>query len=280
MSDITNSTVNEQIYKVHSGEKLLSQVVRIIIVLMPRAVCIAGFSERGDLLMVKYNDYKKTLPPWIIDFFEHQFLNEQMLSAPQKVTSVFIATEKHVLVPETLYKKEEAEKWLRQMYFVEANEVSSAHHLREDQIHYVYAWPAAIKSLISRYFIKAKVLPFSTYQFYKPFKAECSLQISLTNDKAFATLYKDRTLHWHQVFDYKSAEDVAYHIKHVAKKFEIADNQLSIQCTVANKALASHITELLQFFPGLKDGTGNVTANERSWVSNIYLLQQLYACAL
>jgi hypothetical protein len=37
---------------------------------------------------------------------------------------------------------------------------------------------------------------------------------------------------------------------------------------------------MLQFFPGLKDGTGTVVANDRSWVSNIYLIQQLYACGL
>ncbi|MCB0696847.1 MAG: DUF3822 family protein, partial [Chitinophagaceae bacterium] len=250
------------------------------IVLMPRAVSVAGFSDRGDLLMIKNNEYKKTLPQWIIDFFEHQFLNDQMLSAPHKVTSVFVATDKNLLVPETLYKPHDAEAWLKKLHYVESNEIVTTHHLREDKAYYLYAWPSAIKSLINRYFTKSKILPFSTYQFYKPFKAECSLQMALTSDRAFATLYKNRELTWHQVFNYKSSEDIAYQVMHAANQFGIEQGLMAIQCTVANKELAPHITDMLQFFPGLKDGTGTVVTNERGWVSNIYLIQQLYACGL
>ena len=280
MSEITNNPLNEQIYKVHTGTNLVAQIARVNIILMPRGMTVAGFSDRGDLLMIKNNDYKRALPPWIIDFFEHQFLNEEMLSAPHKVTAVFIANDKNLLVPDTLYKGQDAEAWLRKLYYIEANEVVNTHQMREDQAFYLYAWPSAIKSLINRYFTKAQVFPFSIYQFHKPFKAECNLQCALTADKAFATLYKDRHLHWHQAFSYKSAEDIVYQIKHAISEYGLSETPVHIQCTVANKNLAPHITELLQFFPGLKDGTGNVVTNERTWTSNIYLLQQLYACGL
>lgn len=280
MSEIANSSSTEQIYKLHTGDNIISQIAKVIIVLMPRGISVAGFSERGDLLMIKNNEYKKTLPTWIIDFYEHQFLNEQMLSAPHKVTSVFVAGDKTLVVPEMLYKPHDSEAWLRKLHFIEANEVITTHHLREDKAYYLYSWPAAIKSLINRYFTKSKILPFATYQFYKPFKAECSMQISLTADRAFATLYKNRELHWHQVFPFKSSEDIVYQVKLAAQQFDINDMQMAMQCTVVNKTLASHITEMLQFFPGLKDGTGTVVANDRSWVSNIYLIQQLYACGL
>lgn len=280
MAEITNSPYNEQIYKLHNSDNLISQIAKIIILLMPRGVSVAGFSDRGDLLMIKNNEYKKSLPQWIIDFYEHQFLNDQMLSAPHKVTSVFVAGDKNLLVPELLYKPHDSEEWLKRLHFVEANEVISTHHLREDKAYYLYAWPSAIKSLVNRYFTKTKILPFATYQFYKPFKAECSMQMSLTADRVFATLYKNRELYWHQAFSYKSSEDIVYQVKHVAKEFRIDDAQMSMQCTVANKALIDHVTEMLQFFPGLKDGTGTVVTNERSWMSNIYLIQQLYACGL
>lgn len=280
MSEITNSPSNEQIYKLHTNDNIVSQIAKVVIVLMPRGVSVAGFSDRGDLLMIKNNEYKKTLPQWIIDFYEHQFLNDQMLSAPHKVTSVFVASDKNLLVPETLYKPHEAEAWLKKLNYIESNEIISTHHLREDKAYYLYAWPSAIKSLINRYFTKTKILPFSTYQFYKPFKAECSLQMSMTGDRVFATLYKDRELTWHQVFNYKSSEDIVYQMMHVAKEFAIDPTKMAIQCTVANKDLAPHITDMLQFFPGLKDGTGTVVTNERGWVSNIYLIQQLYACGL
>lgn len=280
MSEITNSPLNEQIYKLHTGDNLLTQVARVNIILMPRGLCVAGFSDRGDLLMIKNNEYKKALPQWIIDFFEHQFLNDQALATPHKVSSVFVATEKAMLAPEVLYKPGEAESWLKKLHYIESNEIINTHHLREDKAYYLYAWPSAIKNLINRYFTKAKILPFATYQFYKPFKAECSMQLSLTTDKAFATLYKDRELHWHQVFNYKSTEDIVYQVKHVCQQFEINSQEMALQCTVANKNLGNHVTDMLQFFPGLKDGTGTVVTNDRSWVSNIYLIQQLYACGL
>lgn len=280
MAEITNSPSEEQIYKLHNNDNIISQIAKIIIILMPRAISVAGFSDRGDLLMIKNNEYKKSLPQWIIDFFEHQFLNDPMLSAPHKVTSVFIAGDKNLLVPEVLYKPDEAEAWLKKLHYVESNEIQTTHHLREDKAYYLYAWPSAIKSLVNRYFTKTKILPFSAYQFYKPFKAECSLQMSITNDRVFATLYKNRQLHWHQVFNYKSSEDIVYQIKHAAQEYDVATESMSLQCTVANKTLAPHITEMMQFFPSLKDGTGTVVTNERSWMSNIYLIQQLYACGL
>lgn len=280
MSDITNSGINQQVYKVHQGDTLVSQVARIIVVLGPRSVTTAGFSDRGDLLMISHNDYKKSLPPWIIDFFEHEFLNDTLLNAPHKVIAAFVASDKAMLVPELLFKEQDADKWLRQLYFVEKNEIVSTHHLREDKAQYMYAWPAAIKSLIGRYFNKAKVLPFASYQFYKPFKSECSLQCSISGEHVYATLYKNRSLHWHQIFGYQTAEDIAYHLKHLCKHAGVEDNELVLQCTPANRNLAGIVTELSQYYPDLKDGYGNVPSNDRSWTGTIYLLQQLYACAL
>ncbi len=247
MSDLTNNGGNQQVYKVHNGDSLVSQVARIILVLTSRGVTTAGFSERGDLLMVSHNDYKKSLPAWIIDFFEHEFLNETLLGAPHKVIAAFVATDKSLLIPEILFKEQEADKWLRQLHFVEKNEIVSTYHLKEDKAHYMYSWPAAIKSLIGRYFTKAKVLPFASYQFYKPFKSECSLQCSITNEQVYATLYKNRALHWHQVFNYQTAEDIAYHFKHLAKQHDISDNELVLQCTPINRNLAGIVTELSQY---------------------------------
>lgn len=280
MSQVTNTGQSQQVYKVHSGEGLMMQVARVIFVLMPRGISIAGFSERGDLLVIHYNEYKKSLPPWILDFFEHEFLNDSLLASPHKVMGAFIASDKNMLIPEVLFNEAEATKWFHQLNFVEGNENISVHELREDKAYYMYSWPAAVKSLINRYFSKAKVLPFASYQFYKPFKSECSLQCSLTNDEVFATLYKNRTLFWHQVFDYQTAEDVAYKLKHVLQHHEIADRDVTIQCTVANKNMATLITELTQYFPDIKDGSSNVVASDRSWTATVYLLQQLYACAL
>ncbi len=280
MSEVTNTAFNQQVYKIHTGDSLQNQVARVILVLFTRGISVAGFSERGDLLTIRYNDYKSDLPTWILDFFEHQFLNEPLLSAPHKVTAAFVATDKTLLIPDTLYKKDEAEKWIKQLHFIEGNEILSPYHVREDNAYYMYAWPSAIQSLIGRYFTKAKVLPFSSYQFYKPFKSECSMQVCISSDEVYATLYKNRSLHWHQVFEYTTVEDIAFRLKHACKEYGIEYGEMALQCTATNRTLSDTITGLSQYFPDLKDGSSNVVSDDRSWTSTIYLLQQLYACAL
>src|SRR5690606_24353440 len=240
-------------------------------ILIPRGLVVAGFSDRGDLLTIKYSDYKKALPAWILDFFEHQFINEPMLASPHKVMAAFVASDKSMLVPEVLYEETTAEAWMRKLQFVEGNEVISTHHLREDKAYYLYAWPAAIKSLIGRYFTNARIFPFSTYQFYKPFKSDCSLQCCITPEQVYATLYKNRSLHWHQIFEYQNAEDIAYHIRLLCNQHDITDEELLLQCTMTNRGLMNIVTELTQYFPELKDGTGNIMANDRNWTGTIYL---------
>lgn len=279
MSEVTNSALHQQVYRVHNGDSLVSQVAKVILVAMPRALAVAGFSDRGDLLMVRYSDYKPHLPPWILDFFEHQFINEPLLQATNKVNAAFVATDKNILIPEVLYNEGAAEQWLRRTHFVEANEVISMSHMREDRSHYVYAWPAAVKSLLNRYFPQGPPRPLASYQFYKSYKAEHSLQCAITSDKVFATLYKDRQLCWHQVFPYNTAEDIAYHIGLLCTEHDINPQRLDVHATVIQQELAPLIRALSEYYPTLKDGTGNIIANEPEWVSTIYLLQQLYACA-
>jgi hypothetical protein len=281
MSEVTNTAaLNQQAYNVHGGESLVTQVDRAMCILLPRGVIIAGFSDRGDLLMIRSNDYKKTLPAWILDFFEHQFINEPLLANPAKVTAAFVAADKYLLVPDILYNEQAAEKWMKKIDFIEGNEVIGTQNLREDNAYYLFAWPAAIKSLLARYFTKAKVLPLASYQFYKPYKQECSLQCCITPDQVYATLYNNRSLHWHQVFDYEVAEDIAYRLKLLCKQHNIESDYVNMQCTVTGKSLLHIANELGHYFPNMKDGTGNVNASDRNWTSTIYLLQQLYACAL
>jgi len=280
MSEVTNNTLNQQVYNVHSGDALLGQVVKVVCILLPRGLAVGGFSDRGDLLMIRYNDYKKNLPTWILDFYEHQFLNEPLLAAPHKVIATFVASDKSLLVPKAIYGEATAEKWMKKIHFVEGNEVISVYNLREDKANYLYAWPAAIKSLMTRYFTNSKILPLAAYQFHRPYKADCSLQCSITSDQVYATLYNHKKLYWHQVFNYQNAEEVAYHFKLLCRQHNIQQENMTFQCTVTNRGLVNIVTELSQYFPGLKDGSGNIGTTDSTWTPTIYLLQQLYACAL
>jgi hypothetical protein len=280
MIEASNSAGTRQAYNLHNGDSLLSQVTRVVCVIMPRALAIAGFSDRGELLTIRYNDYKQNLPPWILDFFEHQFINEPLLSAPHKITAAYIAGDKSMIVPDVLYNSESAEKWMRQLQFVEGNEIITPYHLADDKAQYLYAWPAAMKSLISRYFAKAQELPFAAYQFYKPVKGEYNMLCSITPEFAYATLYHNRALLWHQAFEYQNAEDIAFKLQLLCQQNDIEYSKVDVQGTGVAKSLNNTVQAISQYFPQLKDGSGTVTTNDAAWTNAIYLFQQLYACAL
>ena len=280
MSDISNSAINYHAYNVHEGETLMSQVAKVICVLLPRGLIAAGFSNQGDLLMIRYGDYSKTLPTWIIDFYEHRFIDEPLLSNPENVVATFVASDKYMVIPEVLYDEGEAVKWLRKAFFVEANEVLAVHRLHEDKAQYMYAYHGTMKSMIGRYFVNSKLLPLSTYQFYKPYKADSSIQCCITGEHVYATLYKNRALNWHQVFSYETGEDIAYQIKLLCKQKNIDANELDLKATVTYRGLNPVLNEVSQYFPNIKETEGNVVANNKQWAPAIGLLQQLYSCAL
>jgi hypothetical protein len=280
MSEVLNHSLTQQEYNIHHGDRLLDEVDRVICVLLPRGLVSAGYSDRGDLLMIRYADYKKELPTWIIDFYEHQFINEDILALTNKVHSVFIATDKSILIPDALYQESEAKYWLSKIHFVETNDIVSDYALKDDKAHYLYAWPSDVQNLVNRYFPSAKLMPFSVYQFYKPYQSQCFLQTCITMNQVYATLYNNNKLQWHQVFQYENAEDIAYHIQLLCKEYNISPLQLNFQSTIICRSLTFVQQQLNQFFPNMKDGSGNVATTDKSWTGTIYLLQLLYSCAL
>ena len=280
MSDVLNQSLSQQEYNIHPGDTLLDQVERVVCVLFPRGMIAAGFSDRGDMLMIRYSDYKKELPTWIIDFYEHQFLNEDLLAMPNKVIAVYIATDKNLIVPDGIFNESEAAIWLSKIHHIETNELVSEFYLRDAIAHYLYAWPSGVQNLITRYFQSAVILPFASYQFHKPYQSRCLLQCCITMNQVYATLYNEDELVWHQVFNYENAEDIAYHILLLCKEHNIDSNAMSFQCTITSRSLSFVLQQLNQFFPKMKDGSGNVDTTDKSWTGTIFLLQQLYACAL
>lgn len=280
MSEITNSAINYHVYNLHEGDTLMNQVAKVICILLPRGLIVGGFSEQGDLLMIRYGDYNQTLPAWILDFYEHRFLDEPLLSNPGTVVSSFIAGHKNLVIPKDLFDKTEALNWLKHIYFIEVNEIVNSYQFPEEDAFYLYAYPATVKSLINRYFVNSKILPFASCQFFKPYKSEVSLECALTPEYAFATLYKNRLLQWHQAFPYENGEDIAYHIKQLCRQREINPEDISVQTKVAYRGLNPVLNSLSQYFPDFRNAEENGQRKNTEWAATINLLQQLYACAL
>ncbi len=99
-----NSNTYEQVYNVTEDESLLSKVGIVIGVLVQRGLLVAGFSTTKELLTMHYTGYNKSRPVWALDFFEHLFSNEPVLAGREKVKSMFICSEKNLIVPDALIR--------------------------------------------------------------------------------------------------------------------------------------------------------------------------------
>lgn len=279
MSEILNSSINYHTFNVHDGDSLHKQVEKVVCVIMPRGFAFAGFSNHGDLLMMRYGDYDPELPPWILDFYEHHFLDEPMLADPMNVVATFIASDKYLIAPDFVYNETEATEWIKKLFFVEANEEVIVHPLHDDKAKYLYTIPTTVKNLVGRYFTASKILPLTAYQFYKPYKSDTNIQCVITPEQVFATMYKNRVLQWHQVFPFQVGEDIAYHLHLLCKEHKTSVENVELKCTVAFRGLNPIMNDMAQYFPNIKDGDANVVSSNEQWAPSISLMQQLLSCA-
>lgn len=279
MSEVNKNAINYHSYDAYQDENLISQVARVVCTLLPKGLLVAGYNEHGDLQMVRYGDYSNAVAPWMLDFYEHRFLGEPLLQQPEKVIAFFICSDKYLLVPEELYEEHAAARWLRQIFFIEGNEMISAYPLEDDQVRYLYAWPAAVKSLIGRYFPDAKILPFAAYQFYKPYRTGHHLQCAITPESVYATLYHNRALQWHQVFAFTNGEDIAYHIHLLFKQWKVKAADADLNYSGIYRGMNPVLNEMSQYFESMHDVEAAISSGHQ-WVHTIKLLQQLYSCAL
>jgi len=280
MSEVTNSRLNQQVYNAGGGDITPNQVAKVICALLPRGILIGGFGEKGDLLTVRYNDYKKDLNTWILDFYEFQFINEPLLAKPERVVAVFVGGDKNIIIPGALYENAAAETWLKKIHYVESIELIAGYNLPEDSAKYVYAWPSTIKSLIIRYFTNARVFPLAAYQFHKTQQQGYNIHCCVTTDQVYATLYRDGELQWHQVFNYETGEDIAYHIKLLCKQSRIDAKDVKVYCTLFGKVPAYAVDQLSQYITLEREKNDLINTSEKNWIGSISLLQRLYQCAL
>lgn len=280
MIETTSSVVNYKTYNVVEGDALLAQVSKIICVILPKGFVIGGFSDRGDMLMIRYNDYPKDLHDWVPDFFDHRFAEEPLLQRPELVVAIYVLSHKNMLVPNNLYDPVTASTWLKKIFFIEESESIDQFNIQEEKATYLFAWPSAIKGLAARYCPNARFLPLGAFQFTQLYKAESAFQIALTGNMVAATYYKHRTLQWHQAFQYQTVEDIAYKLLQVCKEFNQPIDEVEVFYTTAFNDLNRVADDLTQYIPNIKAMEAGVMVTNPDWASTVSLFQRLYTCAL
>ncbi len=271
-----NVNTNEQVYNAHEDESISSQVASVICILLQRGLLTAGFSAEKELLMLHYSGYNDNKPVWEIDFFEHLFLQDPLLAAKEKVKGVFVLSDKNLVIPDDLYDENEAGNWLGKIHFIEPTDVILSYSLDEDKAQYLFAVPLSVTELVKINFKKAALLPVPVYYFKNTSRQGLLLQCCITAEQVCATLHNYSQLLWHRIFDYTSAEDIAFAINQLCIENHISTADVSLNCNTASAAEYDRLNELSQYFPTIKNGSG--AAINTRWDGAICLAQQLFAC--
>ena len=267
-------------YRANEHDTVLSEVCDVHCVLMPRALLVAGFSKDGQVVMARYNSYAATDPAWVPGFFEHEFINEKLLGVPQQVKELFIGSREELIIPNALYEDRAVRAWMESLQAICPDDVLYSYAIEAADAQYVFALPARMDKLLHRYFGDTRIMPVGAYQLYKPNAgARYLLQCFIAQDTVIATLHNSGKLLWHQQFGYDAVEDIAWQAAHLCRELHIPRIDLQVECTLLCEECFELVPELERFFPKIKWSTSE-SSDKGQWAPVMYLLQQLYACAL
>lgn len=271
------NNIYEQVYNAQDDDGMMSRLATVICVLVQRGMLVAGFNVTKELLTIHYTGYNKNKPVWEINFFEHMFVQEPLLAARDKVKGVFICSNKNLIIPDALYDENEARNWLKHIYYVEQKDVIESYSLEEDKARYLQCIPMNITELVKINFRKAVTMPLAAYHFgNSTTRQSLYLQCCVTAEQVCATLHNYSQLLWHRVFDYTSAEDIAFEIRHLCMENNISPSKISLRCNSISATEYGIINELSAYFPGLRAGNGRSINGQ--WDGAVYLAQQLVTC--
>ena len=271
---------DQRIYKAHQQDTLLSEVESVIAVLLPRSIAVTGFGKDGNALVIHYSDYAADRPEWDIHFFEQKLVDEPLLALPQQAKAVFAGGEQQMLIPAELYNAAEAAKWLRSLYPLLPDDSLVTYEAADDHAYYLIAIPDHIRKLATRYLPAARLLPLAACQFHKPdTKGGALLQCVAGPQEIIATLRRDGAILWHQVFAWHNVADIAWQFTYLCKSHHIDTATLRLETAAMNDNAYEPLQELETYFPMLQ-WPSYPQLEEKEWGPALFLMQQLYTCAL
>lgn len=262
-------------YLAHKGEDLLSQVQKVICILSPGSIVTAGFHPSGEVLMI--NASVNAHQNWDMRFFEEHIVNDVLWVSTDLIAGIFVASEKELIIPESLYSVEDAKAWLHKTYFIDAQEAIGHLHLQSQSAHCVYAYPQSLNDVLGQFLENFTIKPLCCAHFQN--KVVDVLQVCIGEQYAFASLHKGHHLVWHQMFEYQNAEDIVYQITAAAQRYEIVLQEHLLTLSTVLPQLQSVQKAVKDYFPlqpNKKSSIVDVIAPE--WSSTVFLFQHLYPC--
>ncbi len=269
--------IYRQVYNASDDINILAGIDRVTCVLSRRSLLAAAFNASNELLSLHFVGYSNEKPVWDLDFFEQLFSQEPLLRDRTKITRAFFFSSAQLIVPAELYDETEAMKWLKQVQFIDINDVVKHYYQKEDKAHYLYAIPLNIEALIKINCAEATINPLPAYQFASNYTRGVRLHCFLAQGQACVSLYHYGTLLWHRIFDYVAAEDIAYEIRMVCEEHNINADKITLACNTISAAEYTIASDLSQYFSAVTTGSGH-TINS-VWAPALSLIKQIESCA-
>lgn len=275
----TDTAARQRSYRASEHDTLLSEVDGVLCVLLPKAVLAAGFDAEGKAIVAHYRPGPPGQSAWHPAFFEEQFMSETLLGVPQQIRAVFAASEEAMLIPRPLFEPKTARSWIQKLSAGCPTDVLHHRKTAQPDAEYAFLISAAMDKLLHRYFGETPLLPLAAYQFHKPAKAHYLMQCLVTEGRAIASLHQMGHLIWHQQFDCAKPEDLAWQAASLCRELHIPRIDLQMELAMTSDTPSGFAAELECYFPKIK-WSRSAAGDDGPWAPALFLLQQLYACAL
>ncbi len=247
----------------------LTNIDSLHLVVWNAGLSIAGYNAEGEVLTTKIYPLNRIDIPQI----ESIFINEPLVAGPQPVTKVWVADERHMIVPGPLFEAKAASEWLETFFFLEAgSSVESTSLPQSLNAHFIYPLSEQLLSLLRKYFGENKVYPLSKALLSQEVSAEGNyIDITLLGPSLILSCYQNGNLLNHQVTDTIASTDLVYKIASVAADYKLPLDSLKI--ALSGFAVTEELSqELKTFFPKIV-----IPGSEQ--FSSFTLLRKLIICA-
>ena len=181
--------------------------------------------------------------------------NDAIIKADFSSQSVAFINFPSTLVPNTLYKKEDAKKLLA--FNTEVKGEILIDNILSQKAHLIYAVPESIVSIVSNFFPKAKHKAQESIliQQYSQLNTDTEkAYLYLNEQKVGITIFKGNKLIFNNTFDYTSKEDLLYYALFSFEQLKISPNSIDVTVfgTIENED--EHFNLLYDYIRNIKLG--------------------------
>ena len=181
--------------------------------------------------------------------------NDAIIKADFSSQSVAFVNLPSTLVPNTLYKKEDAKTLLA--FNTEVKGEILIDNILSQKAHLIYAVPESIVSIVSNFFPKAKHKAQESIliQQYSQLNTDTEkAYLYLNEQKVGITIFKGNKLIFNNTFDYTSKEDLLYYALFSFEQLKISPNSIDVTVfgTIENED--EHFNLLYDYIRNIKLG--------------------------